>query len=107
METIRIRHGRSAEEQRQAALDPGENIDNPILYLHPLKRLLASPSRLLALNNQQLAIDEIGILRCQMDVSSTDSLRLQEISVGEQRSRVLSMVRYPIPRGHLEEFKVP
>lgn len=99
LEIMRIRYARTEAEHRRDALDPQSNIDNPMVYMAILKKLLASPRDLLTLNSQQLTLTKIGI-KVSLDqtyrITSTDTLDLQEVSIGHKRSQVLCAVRYPI-----------
>ena len=101
LETTRIRHERSDEKFRQDVLDPEQNIDNPKVYLRVLQQLIASPKQLLNLNREQLTIDKMGIKVSNAhedSTTSTDTIDLQELSIGNRPSRILCMVRYPLDR---------
>lgn len=101
LETTRIRHERTDEKSRQDALDPDQNIDNPKVYLSVLQQLMASPKQLLSLNREQITIDKMGIKISSVrenSMTSTDTIDLQELSIGNRRSRILCMVRYPLDR---------
>ncbi|NEX19287.1 hypothetical protein G3480_02985 [Thiorhodococcus mannitoliphagus] len=98
-QTLSIRHARSAEEQRQDALDPSRNLKNPVVYLKTLKQLLELPRDLLAVQNHQLSINAMGVKVTSIQAEPTtsiNSLDVNEISIGDSRPRILYMTRHPV-----------
>ena len=101
LETVKLRHGRSDEEQRLHALNPHMNINNPHVYMDKLQEILSVPKRLVAVKNKQLTINKMGI-KISPDTesnhfSSADTLHLNEVAIGGNRARVVCLVRYPRP----------
>lgn len=103
LETVRLRHHRSGEDERRDALLAGRNPDDPAVYLDMLRGLLRSPERLLVLRSQQLTLSKLGIkVAGQADrglTSSTDTLDFRELSVGDNQTRILCMTRHPLLAG--------
>ncbi len=94
-EIMRRREALSQEEKRYAILHPQENLNNPGVYLHLLTELLSSPRELLKMSNDELHINSMDIRLPEDAGTSSDTLELYEVGVGDEHSRVLSIVRYP------------
>jgi hypothetical protein len=89
------RAAQSKEEQLQAQLHPEQHLNNPEVYLRLLTELLSEPRQLLRLNNDQIHINSLDVRLPHDQGSSSDTLELFEVGVGNEHSRVISLVRYP------------
>ena len=90
-----LRHGQSEEEKRLGALNPDQNINNPVVYMDMLVEQLGLPRRLIKLQDALLRINKMGIKLPLDSKASSDVLRLYEVEVGSELSRISLIVRYP------------
>ncbi|MEO5343567.1 MAG: hypothetical protein H7842_09565 [Gammaproteobacteria bacterium SHHR-1] len=89
------RESLSQEQKRQARLHPEQSLNNPEVYLHLLTGLLANPQRLLQMKREQLCLNSMDIRLAESQASHHDRLLLYELGIGDERPRVISLVRYP------------
>jgi hypothetical protein len=78
-----------------ARLELNRNLSNPEVYFEHLIRLLARPGELLDIHESQLRISTMGVQLPIQDTDQTNTLRLQQLAVGEEPVRIMSMVRFP------------
>lgn len=76
-------------------MDPDRGIRNPEVCLGRLLKLLAKPGELLGIHENQLHINSMGIKLPTSNQDQANSLCLQQLQVGEEPVRVMSMVRFP------------
>jgi len=92
---IELRHGQSEEEKRLGALNPEQNINNPAVYIEMLIEQLSLPRKLIKLQDDLLRIDKLGI-KLPLDArANSDVIRLYEVEVSGEKSRIAAIVRYP------------
>lgn len=87
--------GQASSESSLNWLEPDKNIKNPEVYFNQLLKLLARPNELLGIHENQLHISSMGIKLPSDSPGSTNTLHLQQLQVGEEPIRVMSMVRFP------------
>lgn len=75
-------------------LEPDRNIQNPEVYFNELLKLLARPGELLDIHEDQLHINSMGV-KLPSEDNEVTTLQLQQLAVGEEPTRVMSMVRFP------------
>lgn len=90
-----LRHSQSEEEKRMGLLHPERNMDNPAVYIDMLVEQLGVPGKLIQLQDRMLRVDRMGIKLPLDSKASSDLLRLYELEIGEDHSRVAAIVRYP------------
>lgn len=98
LELLRVRIHAGQDHPRDAR-DPRKSLDNPMVYMAMLKQSLAAPRELLALHQEHLMLTKLGVkvtAPCAPAETSTDTLELQEVSVGDRQTQVLCMVCYPL-----------
>lgn len=76
-------------------MEPDRGLRNPEVCLNRLLGLLAKPGELLGIHENQLHINSMGIKLPADSQDPGNSLRLQQLQVGEEPVRVMSMVRFP------------
>ena len=90
-----LRHNQSEEEKKMGLLNPERNMDNPAVYIDMLVEQLSVPGKLIRLQDKMLRVDRMGIKLPLDSQASSDLLRLYEVEIGENYSRVATIVSYP------------
>ncbi|MEN8178108.1 MAG: hypothetical protein ABFS39_05750 [Pseudomonadota bacterium] len=91
----KMRHAQTAEEKIAALQNPYRNIDNPEVYLQMLTEQMKLPQKLIRLQDSLLRVNAMGI-KLPLDSSApADQVRLHELEIGEEQSRIMTLVRYP------------
>lgn len=88
------------DESNLTWLEPNKNLNNPEIYFQHLISMLARPSELLDIHENQLRISSMGVKLPLEDKDKTNTLHLQQLSVGKEPIRIVSMVRLPRTETH-------
>ena len=95
IEITRSRYGQTEEEKVAGAQNPRCNLNNPEVYIGMLVEQLSLPQKLLNLQDNLLRVSKMGIkLSLDSNVPS-NKVRLYEVEVEGNESRVVTLVRYP------------
>ena len=95
IEIPRSRYGQTEEEKVAGAQNPRCNLNNPEVYIGMLVEQLSLPQKLLNLQDNLLQVSKMGIkLSLDSNVPS-NKVRLYEVEVEGNESRVVTLVRYP------------
>lgn len=92
---IQVRHQQIQEFQQHDCLDPVHNLKNPLVYLQELTRILSTPMDLLKQHEKMLRINRMGICVADDKTDAINELHLHEITIGDQQTRIVAMVKYP------------
>ena len=92
---IRACYQQLQENQLHKHLDPVHSLKNPAIYLQELSRLLSTPMELLKQQASMLRINRMGICLSEQASSAANELQLNEITIGDQQTCIVSMVKYP------------
>lgn len=92
---IRARQQQAQEDVLHKHHDPVHSLKNPIVFVQELNRLLSTPMELLKQQERMLRVDRMGISLSEHTNSPANELHLNEITVGDQQTRIVVMVRYP------------
>jgi len=91
---VNLRHSQSLEEQKQAALNPEHNINNPEVYLRILSEQLAMPNKMIKLQNNRINVSKMGVLLPEDSSVSSNQLTLHELDVGDNLTHVVTLIRF-------------
>lgn len=91
----RLRHGQTEEEKLAGLEDPARNINNPEVYIKMLAEQLNLPQQLIRLQDNLLRVSKMGIKLPLDSTARSSEVRLQEVEIEGDNSRVVMLVRYP------------
>ncbi len=88
----RLHHDLLTPGERSELPGRGEGIDDPRRYLEVLEWLLSLPLELLQIHSEWIHLDRIGVVRDGSVAAGNDSLRLDELIIGNHKSQVISVL---------------
>lgn len=92
---IRARYQQSQEDALRKHYDPIHSLKNPIVFVQELNRVLSRPMELLKQQERMLRVDRMNISLSEHASTPGNELHLNEITIGDQQTRIVVMVRYP------------
>lgn len=90
-----LRYGQTDEEKIAGMRNPQRNINNPEVYIEMLVEQLSLPQRLINLQDKLLRVSKMGIKLPLDSTAPSDTVRLYEVEIDGEQSRVTTLVRYP------------
>ena len=75
--------------------DPRFNLNNPEVYIEMLVDQLSLPQKLINLQDKLLRVSKMGIKLPLDSAAPSNKVRLYEVEVEGNQSRVVTLVRYP------------
>lgn len=101
LQITQLRHSQTAEQKTAAMQNPERNINNPAVYMAMLVDQLRSPRELIRLQDNLLRVSKMGIKLPMDSRAASNKVRLYELEVEGDQSRVVTLVRYP-----RDEFRI-
>jgi hypothetical protein len=102
VQITQLRYGQTDEEKAAGAQNPRRNLNNPEVYIEMLVEQLSLPQKLINLKDNLLRVSKMGIKLPLDSKAPSNKVRLYEVEVEGNQSRVVILVRYP-----RDEFRTP
>lgn len=95
LQIIQLRHSQTDEEKVAGAQNPQCNINNPEVYIEMLVEQLSLPQKLINLQDNLLRVSKMGIKLPLDSTVPSNKVRLYEVEIEGEQSRIVTLVRYP------------
>jgi len=95
LQITQLRYGQTDEEKAAGAQNPQRNINNPEVYIEMLVEQLSLPKKLINLQDQLLRVSKMGIKLPLDSTVPSNKVRLYEVEIEGDQSRIVTLVRYP------------
>ena len=94
-EITRLRYRQMDEEIATVVQDPQLSLNNPEVYIEILAEQLSLPQKLIKLQDNLLRVSKMGIKLPLDSMIPSNRIRLYEVEIEGEQSRVVTLVRYP------------
>jgi hypothetical protein len=95
IQITQLRYGQTDEEKVAGVQNPQCNINNPEVYIEMLVEQLSLPQKLINLQDKLLRVSKMGIKLPLDSTAPSNKVRLYEVGIEGEQSRVMTLVRYP------------
>lgn len=95
LKITQLRYDQTDEEKVTGVQNPQCNINNPEVYIEMLVEQLSMPQKLINLQDKLLRVSKMGIKLPLDSTIPSNKVRLHEVGIDGEQSRVVTLVRYP------------
>lgn len=93
-ELVKMRHNLTEKERIEAAMNPLQSINNPLVYLKLLTERLGHPEKIVRLTSQSIKLSKMGILLEESSTQPFNTMTVTELEIGEGFKKTVAFLKF-------------